>query len=1072
MLMMNLTLISGCLLAGITLGCAMSPSRASGHGSKLKAMNLRTEYHTDPLGIDIVEPRLSWVLESSDPLLRDQKQSGYQILVATSRDKLKEGAADLWDSKKVPSSSTSQIAYGGQTLKSEMQCVWSVRVWNGAGEVSDWSAPATWTMGLLGKGDAIAKWIGYDAPAEPTTRETLAELSLQGCKWMWLSKPDAKNNHPKGTVMFRKHVQVPSDRTIVAARFLIVADDGFELWGNGVKLGFGTNFNQPQMCNAQEQLHAGDNLFAIDAHNASESPAGVIGRLRVDFASGEPMIVEVDESWKASANRKPDWKLSSFDDSDWTNAVALASWGDQPWGKVEIKPLDLPPPPYLRRGFALEKPVKRATLYGSALGLYELHLNGHRVGDDRLTPGFTDYNKRVYYQTYDVTKMLQQGDNAIAAILADGWYAGYFGFKAGRAWWGDKPLLFAQLDIEFNDGSRKTIISDGSWKARYGAIQEADIYKGAAYDARREIKDWDQPGLDDSKWHDVAVTDMVKPILAAHPGEPVHAVQKFHPRSIKEPEPGKYVFDMGQNMVGTVRLKVNVPAGTRVVLRHSEMLNPNGTLYTTALRGARAQDTYIAKGTGEETWLPTFTFHGFRYVEVSGLKSKPSMDTVTGVVIQTVMDQSGKFECSSPLVNQLFHNIIWGQKGNYLEVPTDCPQRDERLGWTGDAQFFIRTGSYNFDVASFFTKWLVDLIEDGQNEQGAFAHVAPDMGLGYGAVAWDDAAIICPWTLYRMYGDTRIIRQHWDHMAKYIEFLKTTSKGLIREQGPYGDWVNLGGGASSQVIGTSYFEYVTRLMSEMATAIGKPDEAQTYKKLADEIKAVFEKEFVLSDGSIKESSQTGYALAFTMGLIPPDRHQQSAEKFVDEIKKKAWHLATGFIGTPRLLPALTDAGRSDVAYRLLLTETFPSWLFPVKLGATTMWERWDGWHPERGFQDPGMNSFNHYAFGSVGQWLYMTVAGIDPITPGFDRFTIAPVPGGDLTYAKATYNSIHGEIISDWKVEGDTIKLKVVVPINTSAVVQVPTSDPASIKTDANTKPSSPGVYEVGSGTYEFTARR
>ncbi|HTL30027.1 MAG TPA: family 78 glycoside hydrolase catalytic domain [Tepidisphaeraceae bacterium] len=1072
MLMMNLTLFSGCVLAGLSLGCAMSPSRGAGASSKLKATNLRTEYHTNPLGLDVVQPRFSWVLESSDSLARDQKQSAYQILVASSREKLKEGSADLWDSKKIDSNKTSQIVYAGQPLKSEMQCVWAVRVWNGNGEAFGWSEPAAWTMGLLDKGDFKAKWIGYDEPAETSFEQVGPKFDLQGCKWLWSDKADAKGNQAKGAVIFRKHVAVPAGKAIVSAWFLVAADDGFELWGNKVKLGMGTDFHSPQMCDVSEQLRAGDNAFAIDAHNTKESPAGVMGRLRIDFASGEPLVVDVDETWKTSADHSGEWKTVAFDDSGWKFSVAQGNWGDQPWGKVEQKPLDLPPPPYLRKKFALAKPVKRATLYGSALGLYELHLNGQRVGDDRLTPGFTDYKKRVHYQTYDVTKMVQQGDNAIGAILADGWYAGYFGFKSGRAWWGDKPRLFAQLNVEYSDDSSERIISDGTWKARYGALQEADIYKGEAYDARKEIKDWDQPSADESKWQPVVVGGVDVPTVCASPTETVRVDREFHPKTISEPEPGKYIFDLGQNMVGTVRLKVNVPAGTRVTIRQTEMLNPNGTLYTTALRGARAQDTYIAKGTGDEIYMPRFTFHGFRYVEVSGLKSKPSLDTVTGVVIHTQMNQTGEFECSNPLVNQLFHNIIWGQKGNYLEVPTDCPQRDERLGWTGDAQFFVRTGSYNFDVASFFTKWLVDLVEDGQNKEGAFAHVAPDMGIGYGAVAWDDAGIICPWTIYRMYGDTRVIQQHWDHMTKYIDFLKNTSKNLVREQGPYGDWVNLGGGASSQVIGTSYFEYVTRLMSEMAGVIGKTDEAQKYQKLADDIKAVFEKNFVLPDGSIKDSSQTGYALAFTMGLIPPEFRKKSADKFVEEIKKKDWHLATGFIGTPRLLPGLTDAGRSDVAYRLLLTETFPSWLFPVKLGATTMWERWDGWHPDRGFQDPGMNSFNHYAFGSVGQYLYITVAGIDPIAPGFDRFKIAPIPGGDLKYAKASFESIHGKIGSDWKIDGDTIKLKVVVPINTTAEVHVPTSDPNSVKTDAGVKPTSPAVFELGSGTYEFTAKR
>jgi alpha-L-rhamnosidase len=532
-------------------------------------------------------------------------------------------------------------------------------------------------------------------------------------------------------------------------------------------------------------------------------------------------------------------------------------------------------------------------------------------------------------------------------------------------------------------------------------------------------------------------------------------------------------------MVGWARFRFRARPGEKVRFRYAEMLNPDGTLYTTALRGARATDSYIGASDEVVSWEPKLTFHGFRYVEVTGLSFTPDLGTVTGIVIHNQMHRTGTFECSNPLVNQLVSNIVWGQKGNYLEVPTDCPQRDERLGWTGDAQFFVRTGTYNFDVASFFTKWLVDLDTDGQHTDGKLPDVAPDVLNGGGNTAWGDAGIICPYTIWRMYGDTRIIAQHYDEMVRFLDYLTKTAKDNVRGVGAYGDWLNLDNKTKPELIGTAYYHYDAKLMSEMARAIGKTEDAERYVRLADEIKATFQKQFVKPDGSLLESGQTGYALAFTMNLIPDDLRDQVAEKFVGEIEKKDWHLATGFIGTPRLLPGLSRAGRDDVAYKLLLTETFPSWLFPVTQGATTMWERWDGWHPQRGFQDPGMNSFNHYAFGSVGQWLYMTCGGIDANGPGFRQIIIRPTPSKDLTYATARYDSIRGPIESRWERKDGKLTLTCEIPPNTTATVYVPAFDPVKVMAgDVPLKQSGLKVIGprdgatavgVGSGKYTFT---
>ncbi len=621
---------------------------------------------------------------------------------------------------------------------------------------------------------------------------------------------------------------------------------------------------------------------------------------------------------------------------------------------------------------------------------------------------------------------------------------------------------------------------------------------GTTYDATQEIPGWDGVGFDDSAWQAPVVGRMGdSPVpedkehgrgahatlqISAYPGDAIRTQEEIKPLKIAEPTPNVYVFDLGQNMVGWARFKLNAEKGQELTFRYSEMLTPEGTPYTIPLRGARVIDHYIAKGGGEETWAPIFTSHGFRYVEITGLKEKPSLDAVTGVVAHADIPRTGYFESSSEAVNKLFHNIIWGQKGNYTDVPTDCPQRDERLGWTGDAQFFVPTAAYNFEVDAFFTKWLVDLDTDAQYPDGSFADVAPDLTGGHGNVAWGDAGIVCPYTMYKRYGDTRIIRQHYAEMARYIDFLTKSSKDFIRGQGGYGDWLNLGGGAKSEVVGTAYYHYVTGLMSEMAGAIGKTDDAKKYEKLSDDIKAAFIKNFVADDGSIKDSSQTGYALAFTMDLIPADKKAAAAEKFVDEIKKKNWHLATGFIGTPRLLPALTDAGRNDIAYKLFLTDTFPSWLYQVKLGSTTMWERWDGWTPDKGFQDPAMNSFNHYAFGSVGQWMYGTIGGISTDGAGFKKIHLHPQPGDGLTFAKTKYESIRGTIASEWKQDSDGMSYQFTVPINKNATVMLAAKDakaiteagkPLADSTGVNVRDKKAGIVtlELHSGRYTFAVK-
>ena len=508
-------------------------------------------------------------------------------------------------------------------------------------------------------------------------------------------------------------------------------------------------------------------------------------------------------------------------------------------------------------------------------------------------------------------------------------------------------------------------------------------------------------------------------------------------------------------------------------------------MYTTNLRGAPSVDVYTCRGSGVETWQPHFTFHGFRYVEVTGLKGKPSMDAVTGVVLGSDTPRTGTFSCSDPRINQLMSNIQWGQRGNYLSVPTDCPQRDERLGWMGDAQVFVRTATDNADVAAFFSKWLVD-VDDAQTTDGAFTDVSPVRGSGSGTPAWGDAGVICPWTIYQAYGDKRILEWHLPAMIKWIEWCRAHSTDLIRDRdrgGDFGDWLSIGADTPKELIGTAYFAYSTHLLAQACKVVGNNDDAAKYHHLFEDIKAAFNRQFVAGDGRIHGNTQCCYAMALKFDLLPEALRPTAARYLADDIKSKGWHLSTGFVGVSYLLPTLAQAGNIDVAYKLLMQDSFPSWLFSVKHGATTIWERWDGWTPDKGFQDAGMNSFNHYSLGSCGQWLYEGVAGFGAGSgrAGYARLAIRPLVGGGLTEARATFDSIRGRIASAWKIEGGRITLDVTVPPTVTATVYVPTSDPSKVTESGHAMAGAPGienvrnesgvaVVEIGSGTYRFNA--
>jgi alpha-L-rhamnosidase len=859
-------------------------------------------------------------------------------------------------------------------------------------------------------------------------------------------------------------------------------------------------------------------LLAVNAPDLWDS-----GRIESDQSvhvpyDGQPLRSRQRVCWQVTA-----WDETgnaSQSDIAWfeTGLLQAADWRAQWIGATFAGgPRSMIPVPYLRKTFTLPANAASARLYITALGLFECSINGQRVGEDVFAPGWTDYRQRVQYLTYDVTNLVRQGDNVIGAALGDGWAVGYIGWM-GRQNYVDRPQLLAQLEVTLADGSAHTVTSDGSWTHQFGPITHSDFLMGEAYDARRELTGWNTPDFDASRWLPVETFQHPDLQIVALNGPTVRRIQELPPAAEPFNRGGmgrrRQVFDLGQNMVGWVRFKGAAPAGTTITLRFAEVVNPDGSLYTANLRSAHATDYYTFKGSGEETWEPKFTFHGFRYVEIEGCPGEVTRDTITGIVLHSDMEQTGTFECSDPLLNRLQNNILWGQKGNFIDVPTDCPQRDERLGWTGDIQVFVRTAAFNMNIAGFMTKWAND-VADSQNPDGSIPAVVPyaaDVPKD-GGPAWSDAAIICPWTIYLCYGDKRILEQNYDTMNRFMDFLVATSPGYIRcapdyEGWPgFGDWLSINASTPRDLIGTAFLAYDANLMARIAAILGKSDDAARFRQLFEDTRAAFANRYLvgsavpsvpvtasrlrrqmdeadaLSRGSLPvmdyggvasqvfntdlfTPTQTAYVLALHFDLLPENLRPQAVSELVADLERRGMHLSTGFVGSPYLNHVLSRHGHLDTAYALLNQKSWPSWLYAVTQGATTIWERWDGWTQENGFQTPEMNSFNHYAYGAIGDWLYSTVAGleIDPAAPGYKHTILRPQPGGGLSFARASLNTLYGTLVSDWKLEGETFVYTAVVPPNMTATVHLPHEG----HTTLNGKTIDGLTHSVGAGTYRF----
>ncbi|MDO3628370.1 alpha-L-rhamnosidase [Mucilaginibacter sp. BT774] len=778
------------------------------------------------------------------------------------------------------------------------------------------------------------------------------------------------------------------------------------------------------------------------------------------------------------------FRMALLNGSDWK-----AKWIEPGFTEDSV----MRPSPLFRKAFSVNKKILSAIAYITAHGLYEAQINGVKIGDAYFTPGWTSYNKRLQYQVYDVTNMLAKGNNVIAATLGNGWYRGIIGFKNKENMYGKDIALLFQLEITYADGTRSTIISDNSWRSSTGAILYSQIYNGEIIDARREKKGWALPGYDDTRWDSVKVTNHPIDILVATVNEPIKEQEHFKPVKIFTTPNGEHVIDFGQNMAGWVTLKVNGKKGDKMVVSHAEVLDKNGNFYTDNLRAAKAQDTYLLNGGGVEIFKPHFTWHGFRYIKIEGYPGELRPENFTATALYSDLRPAGTFSSSNPLINQLQHNIQWGQKSNFIDVPTDCPQRDERLGWTGDAQVFFRTAAFNMNVDNFFAKWLKDVSTD-QLPNGSVPFVIPDI-LGQrrsGSAGWDDAACIVPWNLYVAYGDKRVLEQQYPSMKKWVEFIRNSSHNNLWNTGiHYGDWLfyhpdddKYGKAAVTDkfLIAQCFYANSIQLVINAAKVLGHTEEISVDETLLAKVKQAFVKEYVTANGRLVSGTQTAYVLSLQFDMLPVNLRQQGAERLVENIKSYDNHLTTGFLGTPYLCHVLSRFGYTDIAYKLLLQQEYPSWLYPVKMGATTVWERWDGIKPDSTFESPAMNSFNHYSYGAIGDWMYRVMAGLDNYDdgPGYKHIKIKPHIGGGFTYASATLETYYGKLSSSWILKNDKIFMDVEIPANTTATVFVPSTN-ANEVTESGAALSSATEMKtengymaltLGSGTYHFVVSK
>ncbi|MBK9388709.1 MAG: family 78 glycoside hydrolase catalytic domain [Bacteroidetes bacterium] len=1086
----------------------------------LTAENLKCEYMNEALTA-IQTPRFSWELVSSK---NNQYQKAWQIIVSDNKESIKAGKGNIWDSGKSKGNETFGIKLPENKLHSFTKYYWRVRVWNATNSVTEWSSSSTFITGAFDKSDWKASWIG-DNPEPPLEYPLL--YKHMGYLSAYTDNPDEE-----------KWVQIDLGN--------IREFETIRLWPTYNNIWKINNFHLPIGLRIESSDDGKNWKKCEEIQNLTNQSGGCI-LVYVNKSSGRFIRLT------ATRLRKYDRRIFDYEDQgdpskmyafslaevevyrdylepkafcDDSHKVLNLSGGCKVSCKDALIKVDredgydpdmltdgitntppypqrrgIPPSPMLRKRFELKSNPSKAIAYVSALGVYEITFNAQKPDQRVLAPEWTDYNKRVQYQAYDVTEMLKSGPNVIASQLADGWYAGMLGptrwsqYFPKRGAYGLDRRLFLQLEIEYPDGTKESVLSDGSWKINPdGPIRIADNFLGESYDANKEVKDWQSADFNDSSWKNV-VAEKNTHNLVPQINQPVKIIESLEAKSVSKTKKGYYLFDAGENIAGWCNISLEGKPGDLIILRHGELLDEEGELYTENLSAAIQTDTVILGPSGKLQYEPRFTYHGFRYAEVQGLRSTPDKSILSARVIASDQPRTGYFECSNPMLNQLYKNLNRSHVSNMHGVPTDCPQRDERCGWMGDVYIFAQTSMFNRDMAAFYDKWMTDIL-DAQSERGTFPDIAPHP-FGYekhftNAPGWADAGIRLPWFMYLNYGNEEIIKTNFEAFEKYITNIVNSNPDLIWRKGlglNYGDWLNgntlnaegfpkTGAQIPSEVFSTIMLYNSVVTVSKMAAVSGLPEKESYYNDLAGRIKTAFRENFIDSDGKIEGDAQACYALALHYNIFPKEMENTLEKRMIDKFIPYSGRMNTGFHSTPCLMKELVKRGYTDKAYQLLETSEFPSWGYSIAQGATSIWERWDGYVKGRGFQGAGMNSFNHYAFGAIGEWMYENILGIQPDydSPGFRHFILKPLPGGTLTWAKGSFDSFSGKIEAGWTKDGNKFEYNFTIPPNTSATVYIPakSSDKAAIFADqAEGEFSNTGyaegyaVFEIKSGTYK-----
>lgn len=1041
---------------------------------------LQCESLRNPEGIDVAKPRLTWVMESRQ---RGARQTAWQVVAASSRRLLDAGQADLWDSGQVMSSYSVDVPYGGKPLGSLAGCFWKVRIWDQSGKPSGWSTPAHWSMGLLSPDDWKAKWIGLD--------ETNATWNLlKGARWIWYPEGEPASSAPVGVRSFSRIFELPADRALSKAVFFWTADNEGTLIVNGTKIGVARDFHAATSFEVTRSLHPGTNAVVFVVRNTGDSPnpAGVIGALHLDFKSGEHEVVLTDGAWSASKTGGETIPLAEA-----VAAKVLGESGMGPWGAVKSgDSLRRLPARWLRKDFALAGEIRRATVCYSGLGWSELYVNGKRIGDEVMSPALSDYSKRVFYVTHDVTDNLRTGANAIGVILGNGrFYAPRLGEPAETRTFGF-PKLLLQLHIEYKNGQTVDVNSDETWKLTTGGpIIANNEYDGEEYDANRELGEWARPGYDTKEWLPAQVVSAPGGVMAAPMLDPIRVTGTVKPVSLKEIQPGVWIYDFGQNFVGWCRVSVSGSKGQVLTLRHAERLTEDGSLYVDNLRGAKVTDIFTLKGRGLEVFEPRFTLHGFRYVELRGCAKAPTLDTLRGLIVNDDLATAGEFRCSNPMLNAILSNVVWGVRGNYRSIPTDCPQRDERQGWLGDRSAESRGEAYLFQHKQLYAKWVQDMA-DSQRPDGVVSDVCPNYWSFYNdGITWPASMTIIPWMLYNMTGDPAVIERQYPAISLWLNHHIALIQDGLSTRDTYGDWCvppedpklihsnDPARKTAGSLIATAYLYRCLYIGSRCAFTLGKTNEVAKFQQAAAVLKKGLNDHYYKKDvGYYDNGSATACILPLAFGMVPDGESSRVVDHLVQKIaQENNYHACFGLIGGQWVYGVLSRYGKNEVAYKLASQRTYPSLGYMVEQGATTIWELWNG-----NTADPAMNSGNHVMLvGDFVTWLYESLAGITTVPEGTAfRYTVMrPTPVGDLTFVSASHISPYGKIISNWKRTGGTFSWDVTIPANAQALLYVPAAEGARITESGKPTSQSNGLtwvceadgsvlFEAVSGTYHF----